>query len=474
MTTEIDPPETATPPTIGEGDRVELLDHGFVRLDASMADDLSVANAARVSFARRKEELDDADRGLIRFLMRDRHGTPFEHNSFRFHIRCPLFVAREWMRHRIGCLTGDTIVTFVDTNGHASRTLAKTLDELWSTWTAGERDGHALADETALRVGELATMGVSQRAIASHLGVGRRAVRSVVAGKDGRRDARWRIRGMNLRVLDEATNEFTTGHIADIVDKGVQPVYRVTLADGKQLTLTENHRILTDDGWATMREALGLVGDGESARQTRPARLITNGTPVVDVPAPARGCWELTGHPVEVVGVEFVGLRQTYDLCVEGPWHNFVANGVVVHNSFNEFSLRYAKATDDFYVPELDDVRTQVGKPGAYTFEPVDGELAARTRDELRKVYDVAYATYTSLVEAGVARELARSVLPVGAYTEFYWTVNARSLMNFVSLRAAETAQREIRRYALAVEAFLAREMPVTYAAFLANDRTAP
>jgi thymidylate synthase (FAD) len=95
MTTEIELPETAPLVTISEGDRVALLDHGFVRLDASMADDLSVANAARVSFARRKEELDDADRGLIRFLMRDRHGTPFEHNSFRFHIRCPIFVARE-------------------------------------------------------------------------------------------------------------------------------------------------------------------------------------------------------------------------------------------------------------------------------------------------------------------------------------------------------------------------------------------
>jgi thymidylate synthase (FAD) len=244
MTTEVEPQDPAVTPQIREGDRVELLDHGFVRLDASMADDLSVANAARVSFARRKEALDDADRGLIRFLMRDRHGTPFEHNSFRFHIRCPLFVAREWMRHRIG--------------------------------------------------------------------------------------------------------------------------------------------------------------------------------------------------------------------------------------SFTEFSLRYAKATDDFYVPELEDVRTQVGKPGAYTFEPVEPELAERTQAELRKVYDVAYETYTSLVDAGVARELARSVLPVGAYTEFYWTVNARSLMNFISLRAAETAQREIRRYALAVEAFLARDMPVTYAAFIANDRNAP
>ena len=101
-------------------------------------------------------------------------------------------------------------------------------------------------------------------------------------------------------------------------------------------------------------------------------------------------------------------------------------------------------------------------------------ELAERTREELQAVYDLAYATYTRLVEEGVARELARSVIPVGAYTEFYWTVNARALMNFVSLRAAETAQREIRRYAEACERFLAEQMPITHAAFVANDRTAP
>ena len=83
-------------------DAVRVLDHGFVRLDGAMATDLSVVNAARVSFARRKEEMEEADEGLIRFLMRDRHGTPFEHNAFRFHIRAPIFVAREWFRHRIG------------------------------------------------------------------------------------------------------------------------------------------------------------------------------------------------------------------------------------------------------------------------------------------------------------------------------------------------------------------------------------
>ena len=186
-----------------------------------------------------------------------------------------------------------------------------------------------------------------------------------------------------------------------------------------------------------------------------------------------RGC-RLTAHAVEVVAVAYDGLRETFDLSIDGPWHNFVANGVVVHNSFNEFSMRYAKATDDFYVPEAADVRSQVGKPGAYSFEPVDPELAEHAREELKTVYDTAYATYTELVERGVARELARLVIPMGAYTEFYWTVNARSLMNFVSLRAAETAQREIRRYAEACELFFAEKMPVTHAAFVAADRIAP
>jgi thymidylate synthase (FAD) len=234
---------TAAERVIPDG-AIAVLDHGFVRLDDAMASDLSVVNSARVSFGRRKEEMDESDEGLVRFLMRDRHGTPFEHNAFRFHIRAPIFVVREWMRHRIG--------------------------------------------------------------------------------------------------------------------------------------------------------------------------------------------------------------------------------------SFNEFSMRYAKATDDFYVPEADDVRSQVGKPGAYSFEPVDAELAEQTKEELRAVYEQAFETYERLVEAGVARELARSVMPVGAYTEFYWTVNARALMNFVSLRAAESAQREIRRYAEAVETFLAEKMPVTHAAFVAAGRVAP
>ena len=84
------------------GEEIRVLDHGFVKLRQSMGDDLMVANAARVSLAVEHKVLEDSDYGLIQFLMRERHGTPFEHNAFTFHVKAPLFVAREWMRHRIG------------------------------------------------------------------------------------------------------------------------------------------------------------------------------------------------------------------------------------------------------------------------------------------------------------------------------------------------------------------------------------
>ena len=81
---------------------METENFGFVRLDDCMADDISVVNAARVSFAKTQQEMDTSGVGLINFLMRERHGTPFEHNAFRFHVKCPVFVSREWFRHRIG------------------------------------------------------------------------------------------------------------------------------------------------------------------------------------------------------------------------------------------------------------------------------------------------------------------------------------------------------------------------------------
>lgn len=216
----------------------------MLRLDAAMADDLSVVNSARISFSKRSETISEADIGLINYLMRERHGTPFEHNAFRFHVRCPIFVAREWFRHRIG--------------------------------------------------------------------------------------------------------------------------------------------------------------------------------------------------------------------------------------SFNEFSGRYAEFTQDAYIPEPYDVRTQTGKPGDYIYEPLEEQAANQAIKQISEAYDKAFETYRELLAHNVAKELARIVLPVGAHTEFYWTVNARSLMNFISLRTADTAQREIRAFATKVEEHFQQHMPHTWEAFNNYGRVAP
>ncbi len=82
--------------------RIPVLDKGFLELTAHCADDLSVVNAARVSFNSHTEVMSEREEGLIRFLMRERHGTPFEHNYLRFRVKAPIFVFREWHRHRVG------------------------------------------------------------------------------------------------------------------------------------------------------------------------------------------------------------------------------------------------------------------------------------------------------------------------------------------------------------------------------------
>lgn len=222
---------------------LNVLDKGFIRLDAVSADDLSVVNAARVSFGIQSEELSEKDKGLIGFLMREKHGTPFEHNFFRFHIKAPIFVVREWFRHRIG----------------------------WS---------------------------------------------------------------------------------------------------------------------------------------------------------------------------------------------------------YNEYSGRYSEMACEAYVPDNTQMRTQVGKPGAYTFEPMENPQFSL--DRIKMEYMSSFMAYEKLLKEGVAKEVARLVLPVGTYSEFYATTNARALMNFINLRGDEAAQWEIRQYADGLEQFFKEAMPTTYEHFVKNNRIAP
>lgn len=91
--------QSGTHPESIIGKEIKCLDHGFVRLVDVMGDDGSIVQAARVSYGKGTKTLRE-DRGLIRYLLRHKHTTPFEMVEFKFHIKLPIFIARQWIRHR--------------------------------------------------------------------------------------------------------------------------------------------------------------------------------------------------------------------------------------------------------------------------------------------------------------------------------------------------------------------------------------
>ena len=149
--------------------------------------------------------------------------------------------------------------------------------------------------------------------------------------------------------------------------------------------------------------------------------------------------------------------------------------------SYNEESGRYKELSPVFYVPGDDRNLVQTGKPGAYDFLPGSAEQVALVQQEARTASINAYESYQRMLEAGVAREVARIVLPLNIYSSMYVTMNARALMNFLSLRTKREGthfpsfpQREIEMCAEKMEEFWAQLMPGTYEAFNKNGRVAP
>ena len=560
---------------------IPVLDHGFVRLDGALADDLSVVNAARVSFARRKTAMDESDAGLVRFLMRERHGCYDDATEVLTHTGWKpwpavtgeeLFATRsragqleyqpalrlvrkEYRGHMIGfngmsldmLVTPDHRVLCAPTTAREGRTtprfgLRSAHSVLWrphwhvttAEWR-GERldhftfDGRRFAARSLLRLigffigdGNLpgsnaVTFNLREereiaflRATAGELGLEVRTSGKQLAVPVGPE-----LRGLFAlcyveqekvvpRLLLELAPDLLDELLHGLIESDGSRLARPGRTD--RLTYHTTSKRLAD---SIQELALKL---GRSA-SVRPHRCEPGDGHLGSKPR-----WRVSIYAPRTTRPELCRTRQDADSqmgverydgaihCVEVPngtlyvrrngYAAFSGNTPFEHNAFrfhvrcpifvarewfrhrvgsyNEFSMRYAEAKDEFYVPAAEDVRTQTGKPGAYTFEQVDKELAAATRADLEASYAAAFATYQRLVERGIAREVARAVLPVGIYTEFFWTVNARALMNFLSLRNAETAQREIRRFAEAVEELFGETMPVTHAAFLGNGRAAP
>ena len=258
--------------------------------------------------------------------------------------------------------------------------------------------------------------------------------------------------------------------------------------------------------------------------------------------------------PVRIVKFEYIGMRETYDLEVEGPFHNFIANGIVTHNSVNEYSGRYSEMPDRFWAPDIGAIAEQdtVNRQGradtlrdlvealpdhtasavacayfadeAAVLVAADGRGISRKAllddshraeftaswsggeaptdmlpsrnyiwwvenllgffperkarlSEIRQVYadqnERSYALYKDQMARGVAREIARCVLPLSLYTEWYWKIDLHNLLHFLRLRMDPHAQLEVRELAEAMASFVRPQVPFAWEAFEADRRQA-
>lgn len=544
-------PQTPLVDAMGGASRIELdvLDHGLVALVDVMprlvpggtTADGAIVQAARVSYGEGTKQLHE-DRGLIRYLLRHRHTTPLEMVTFKFHLKLPLYVMRQHIRHRMACLAGSNELTFDLPSGPRRKgwkSYKLTMKQLYDRF-------HGAGDPSDPEVD----------------------------GQNVTDFKRGRVKNMLLRSCDESDWSVYHTHITDVWESGIKKIIAVKLENGRTLRATEDHLCFTDQGWLRLRDALDrgvrFVGIGKSLHnRSEPSNFTPNELAAetwMDVPHYSgyevsdlgrirswRGVpkgrldqpkiKQMTVNPdgYEVVSLSdegvsrafpvhrlvmeaFEGPREegretrhldsnrrnnrlsnlargtakenardrmagpghqrlcvttygfvewhedgeemTYDLSVGGPFHNFVAEGVFVHNSVNEYSARYSVLKDEFHLPEPEAVRLQSqsnrqGSEGAASSG--DAEWFAST---LEMLCDLAYRQYDQAIEKGVAREQARTLLPVNIYTECYWKIDLHNLLHYLALRCDEHAQEEIRAFADAILALVRPVVPVTVEAW--------
>jgi len=223
------------------GQEFKVLDHGFIRVVDYMGSDSSIVQSARVSYGAGTKTVNQ-DAGLINYLIRHRHTSPLESCEMQFHIKMPIFIARQWARHRTAsCLTGDTKISFdspTGNNGKPWKHYALTVKQLFSRFqpTSSKR--------------------LDKQRNSFH-----------------KRD---QIQKMKLRYYDLQNNTISHTKILDIWSNGVKDVYKIILTDGTSLRCTSDHRLFTNEGWVDAQTAYSkklLIGVQKRKEKATPRQM---------------------------------------------------------------------------------------------------------------------------------------------------------------------------------------------------------
>jgi len=229
-----------------------------------------------------------------------------------------------------------------------------------------------------------------------------------------------------LKVFDEDQNEFVSASIKEIFYTGKKSIYKVTLSDGKTIKTTKEHKFLTMDGFDTLENIIGL--ENLNAGYVDSVKI---------------GITELVSccnRPkfIDIIHVEFLGEEDTYDIEVEHPSHNYVANGLVVHNS-----QRYANPVEELCF-ELREARLQDLKNRQNSVTTDDQNLQNEWNRRQQEVIDKAKEAYSWAIENGIAKEQARAVLPEGnTLSRIYVNGTIRSWIHYCELRGSNGTQKE-------------------------------
>jgi thymidylate synthase ThyX len=232
-----------------------------------------------------------------------------------------------------------------------------------------------------------------------------------------------------LRVYDEKEKKFVTSKLKEVFKTGKKECYKTTLESGQTITSTKEHKFLTPMGFKTLEEATNLRNNGGVITISADSLfLATNG-----VVSYQDKSWlkEAKERYSKIKTIEYVGELETYDLEVESDSHNYVANKFVVHNS-----QRYSdvSALGDMF--EIAETRLQDSKNRQGSLETNNEELITQWNSYQQNVIDICQEAYQWALEAGLAKEVARKVLPEGlTRSRLYMKGSIRSWIHYLEVR---------------------------------------
>lgn len=439
-----------------------------------------------------------------------KHTTPFEVCYVTFEVQAPIMVFREWHRHRTQCLAADTQLFFSPPNRHGI--WRKSIEDAYKRWQPAK--WHRRQTNAFYKRQQLTRMSL-RRCDESTMDLSHASIVDVMRGEE-KNVIEVEAHGYTVRASED--HKFLTDNgwmrLEDALranallavqrhDRDIKPVVRQDLdllhEEWRKVPTNEDYEVSTEgrvrhkgaDLWyGTYNKALNrnvthigtvaelvllaFVGPKDAGQESRHL----NDNPIDDRLCNLAWGWswqnkqdaKRNGHMHKltmgfkpIARWKAIGKQQTYDIEVNGPHHNFIANGFVVHNSYNEQSARYVEMPELFYVPSVERLRTgkqsttnkQGSGGGTFTDEECE-QLRANTTLTCK----VAWDEYKRQLAQGVAKELARLVLPVNTYSRMRASANLLNWIRFLVLRDHKKAQWEIQQYATVVAKTLRKLFP--------------